>query len=290
VNWNIEWFGSTAEGPTNDAQQEQNVRTILQSIGADVYAVTEIVSEASVANVVSLMPGYAYVISNYGSHTNTSANPPSALAQAQKLAFIYKTSVLSNVSTMPLLSQGINSAADLTNPAYNYYASGRFPYMMSADVTLNCVTKPVKFVLVHAKANTSPTATSYDRRKRGADTLHYTLQQDFPNDNVIILGDFNDDLDVTITAGITPPVTSYSTFMNDGANYTPVTLPLSLAGKKSTVAYNDVIDHVMLSSEMAAYYLPATASILTDVTSLVSNYGSTTSDHYPIVTRYFFNL
>lgn len=288
VNWNIEWFGSTLESPTNDNQQEQNVRTILQSIGADVYALTEIVDEARLASVVSAMPGYAYVISNYGSHTNTTVNPPSALANAQKLAFIYKTSILSNVSATPLLSQGINSPADITNPAYNYYASGRFPYMLNADVTLNCVTTNVKFVLVHAKANTSPTATSYDRRKRGADTLHFTLQQNYPNDNIIILGDFNDDLDQTITAGINPPVTSYSTFINDPANFTPVTLPLSLAGKKSTVSYNDVIDHAMVSNEMAARYMPGSASILTDVTSLVSNYAGTTSDHYPVFHRYTF--
>lgn len=288
VNWNIEWFGSTANGPTNDPQQEQNVKTIFENLNADVYALTEIVSEERLAAVVNQMPGYAYVISNYGSHTNTSANPPSALATAQKMAFIYKTDVLSNVSTTALLSQGINSAADLTNPAYNYWASGRFPYMLSADVTLNCVTKPVRFVLVHGKANTSPTLQSYDRRKRGADTLHYTLQQNYANDNIIVLGDYNDDLDVTITAGINPPVTSYSIFTNDAANFTPVTLPLSLAGKKSTVSYNDVIDHVTISNELNADYLPGSANILTDVTSLVSNFGSTTSDHYPVFSRFRF--
>ena len=102
VNWNIEWFGSARMEPTNDNLQEQNVKTILQSLNADVYAVSEIVSEARLANVVSQMPGYGYVISNYGSHTNTTVNPPSALAEAQKLAFIYKTSVLSNISTTAL--------------------------------------------------------------------------------------------------------------------------------------------------------------------------------------------
>src|SRR5678815_4672893 len=90
-----------------------------------------------------------------------------------------------NVTTTALLSQGINSAADLTNPAYNYWASGRFPFMMDADVTLNCVTKNVKFILVHGKANTAPTITSYERRKRGADSLHYTLQLNYPTDNII---------------------------------------------------------------------------------------------------------
>lgn len=287
VNWNVEWFGSTLEGPANDDQQEQNVKTILQNTGADVYALAEVVSEERLASVVSQMPGYAYVISNYGSHTNTSVNPPSALAQAQKLAFVYRTSVLSNITTTPLLSQGINSAADISNPAYNYWASGRFPYMMSADVTLNCVTKNVKFILLHAKANTSPTATSYDRRKKGADTLYQLLNEQYSNDNIILLGDFNDDLDQSITAGFT--TTSWNIFVSDAANYSPLTLPLSLAGKKSTVSYNDVIDHVIVSNEMDAYYMDSTASILNDVTSLVNNYGSTTTDHYPVFTRYRFS-
>jgi hypothetical protein len=286
VNWNIQWFGSPLEAPSNDDLQQQNVKTILENIGADVYALTEIVNEERLASLVSQMPGYTYVISNYGSHTNTSINPPSSLGTAQKLAFIYKTDVLSNVTTMPLLTQGINNSTDISNPAYNYWASGRFPFMMSADVTLNCVTKNVKFILVHAKANTSPTATSYDRRKRGADSLHYLLNQQFPNDNVIILGDFNDDLDQSITAGFT--TTSWNTFVSDQANFSPLTLPLSLAGKKSTVSYNDIIDHVIVSNEMAGYYMDSTASILNDVTGLVTNYGSTTSDHYPVFTRYRF--
>jgi hypothetical protein len=153
---------------------------------------------------------------------------------------------------------------------------------------LNCITKNVKFILVHAKANTSPTATSYDRRKRGADTLRYTLQTNYATDNIVILGDFNDDLDVTITAGINPPVTSWTAFTTDVTNFSAVTLPLSLAGKKSTVSFNDVIDHVVISNDMQSYYMSATANILTDVTGLVSNYGSTTSDHYPVFTRYIF--
>jgi hypothetical protein len=286
VNWNIEWFGSTTFGPTNDAQQQANITTILQNIGADIYGLAEVVSEPRLVSVVSQMPGYAYVLSNYGSHTNTTANPPSALADAQKLAFVYKTSIFSNVSVAPLLSQGINSAADIANPAYNYFASGRFPFMMTADVTLNGVTKTIRFIMIHAKANTSPTATSYARRKAGSDTLHYTLNNLYPNDNIVLLGDFNDDLDQSITAGFT--TTSYSAFTTDNINFYSPTLPLSLAGKKSTISYNDVIDHVMLSNEMQCAYMPATANILTDVTSLVANYGTTTTDHYPVFTRYAF--
>lgn len=289
VNWNLEWFGSTTLGPTNDAQQQANVQTILQNIGADLYGLVEVVDETRLATVVSNMPGYSYVICDYGSHTNTNEPGPTPLSEAQKEAFVYKTSVFSNITTAPLITQGINTIADLSNPAYNYFASGRFPYMMTADVTLNGVTKTIRFVLVHAKANTSPTATSYARRKAGADTLHYTLNTLYPNDNIVILGDFNDDLDQTITDGINPPVTSYSAFVNDNTNFSEPTLALSLAGKKSTVSYNDMIDHVVLSNEMTGYYMNTTASVLDDVTSLVTNYGSTTTDHYPIFTRYAFD-
>ncbi len=288
VNWNIEWFGSTLEGPSNEAQQEQNVKTILNNTGADIYGFVEVVDEARLAALVSQMPGYSYKISNYGSHTNTAANPPGALAQAQKLAFVYKTGMFSNVTAEPLLSVGINSAADLTNPNYNYWASGRFPYMLSADVTLNCVTKHMKFILIHAKANTSPTNVSYERRKNGADALYNLLNQTYSSDNIIMLGDFNDDFDQSITAGFT--TTSWDAFTTDAANYQALTLPLSLAGKKSTVSFNDVIDHVVVSSELAPYYMTETANILNDVTSLVTNYGSTTSDHFPVFSRYRFEV
>ena len=289
VNWNIEWFGSPSLGPTNDNQQEQNVKTILQNLGADVYALQEVVSESRLANVVSQMPGYSYVLSDFGSRTNPNQTGASPLSEAQKLGMIYKTSLFpGGVTTQALLSAGINSAADITNPAYNWFSSGRFPYMVTGTTTLNGVTKTLRFVIVHAKANTSPTLTSYARRKAGNDSLRIFLNANYPTDNIIMLGDFNDDLDSTITAGITPKLSSYKSFTDDAANFFAPTLALSLAGKKSTVSYNDVIDHVMLSKEMECSYLPASANILTDVTSLVANYGSSTTDHYPVFTRYLF--
>jgi hypothetical protein len=283
VNWNIEWFGSTVNGPTNDQQQQQNVKTVLQNLGADIYGLVEVVDEARLANVVSQMPGYTYVIGNYGSHVNPPDVDGGPLSEAQKLAFVYKTSVFSNVSVRPLINN-----QDTQSVSYDNWSSGRYPLLMTADVTLNCVTKKINFILIHAKANTSPTKTSYARRLASANELHDTIQTYFANENVIVLGDFNDDLDKTITDGITPSTTSYVAFTSDNINFFSPTLSLSLAGKKSTVSHNDVIDHVMLSNEMEPYYMPSTATILSDVTSLVSNYGSSTTDHYPVFTRYKF--
>lgn len=253
VNWNLEWFGSTANGPTNKAQQEANVQTILQNIGADIYGLVEVVDEAALARVVGNMPGYSYIISDYGSHTNPYESNPGPLSAAQKEAFVYKTSMFSNITTAPLVTEGVNTPEDLNNPAFNWFASGRYPFMMKADVTLNGLPKTMRFVLLHGKADTDN--GSYIRRKNGSDTLKFTLNNLYPNDNIIVFGDINDDLDSTISEQINPRITSYIAFRADTVTtFTAPTLALSIAGKKSTVGYNDMIDHVIVSNEVIPYY------------------------------------
>jgi len=287
VNWNMEWFGSPTLGPTNNDLQEQNATTVLKTIGADIYGVVEIVDEARLQNVVNGLNAtfgagtYSYKIGNFGSRVNPPDPIGGPLAEAQKLAFIYKTALFSNITTRALINN-----QNVSSTSYNSWASGRYPFLMTADVTLNCVTKTMNFVLIHAKANTAPIATSYARRQAAANELHDTLTTYFSTDNVVVLGDLNDDLDQSITAGFT--TTSYSSFMNDAANFFSPTLALSLAGKKSTVSYNDIIDHVIISNELVDYYMPESATILTDVASLINKYGSTTTDHYPVFTRYAF--
>ena len=284
VNYNMEWFGNPTAGlgPTDKNQQEANMKVILGSIKADIFGLLEVVDISRLQNIVNGMPGYAMYVSDFGSYADNATDPD--YAGAQKLAFVYKTAVFSNVKISDLLRcTEVQNCAD-----YNYWSGGRFPYLLDADVTLNGVTKHITFVLIHAKANTSPTATAYARRKNGADDLKAALDAQFAGKNFVILGDFNDDLDETITAGITPPVISYSAFINDPADYYPLTLPLSLAGKKSTVSYNDMIDQVIVSKPMDTYYINGTAEVLSNVASLVSNYGSTTTDHYPVLTRYAF--
>lgn len=289
VNWNMEWFGSTTLGPADDNLQEQNAATVIDTIGADIYGLLEVVDEARLQQVVNSLNDkygagtYSSVVCNYGSHVNPPEPNGSLLGEVQKEAFIYKTALFSNVTTRPLIFN-----EDVSSPSYNYWSSGRYPFLMTADVTLNCVTRRINFVLIHAKANTAPTATAYARRQAAANELHDTLSTYFANENVIVLGDFNDDLDQTITAGLGFTTTSYSSFTNDIADFFFPTLALSLEGKKSTVTYNDIIDHVILNKDMEPYYLPGSATILTDVASLINKYGTTTSDHYPVFTRYIF--
>jgi len=282
VNWNIEWFGSPSQNPDNDSLQHANVTAIMQQLNADIFALAEVVDTARFKNMVSQLPGYSYTLSDFGSYADNVSDPD--YPGAQKLAFVYKTNVISSLRTYGVLRQGGSDSA------YYYWSSGRFPYLMEASAHLNGDSARIQFVLLHAKANTGSTSEkieSYYRRKNGARELKDSLDTQYPYSNILLLGDFNDALDKTITTELAPDTTtSYIDFVTDTAAYLPVTLPLSLAGQGSTVSYNTVIDNVIASNEMAQAYLPGSAMIYTRAAQLVSGYSSTTTDHYPVISRY----
>ncbi|HEV9035121.1 MAG TPA: choice-of-anchor J domain-containing protein [Puia sp.] len=297
IDWNLNWFGTPDPtlGPTDKALQKKNVGLILPALHADLYALEEVCDEQALDSIVATMPGYAVVVGEYGSFSNpTIPGGPDPLNTVQKLAFVYNTAKISAIRTDSLLTLGVTNPLDPFTTYYNDWASGRFPYMLTANVTLSdnkggTNTRIIRFIDVHAKANTSPVLTAYARRADGADALDSLLKAQYPNDLLVILGDFNDDLNTTITAGVNPPVTSWSAFtIDDSALYKFPTQPLSPAGQHSDVNFTSVIDNVILSDTMNTYYLPGSATVRSDVATVVTGYGTTTTDHYPVFTQYSF--
>lgn len=288
VNWNMEWFGSTAsgQGPTDVALQQANATTVLQGLAADVYVLEEVVDTVRLRNVTAdlstrLGTTYGYKIADFGSYGDNMEDPD--YAGDQKIAFIYRRDVV-----RPVLFQGLLRCTQAAAcPAWSAWASGRFPYLMAADVTLDGVTKRINFVGIHAKANaTATSANDYARRQTGADLLKNLLDTSYAGANTLVLGDYNDVLNGTIATGVTPAVSSYNSFVADSAHYVALTLPLAKAGAQSTVSYNTVIDNVIATKPMAAYYISGSAAVRTDLAAGIANYGTTTTDHYPIYTRY----
>jgi hypothetical protein len=256
----------------------------------------EVVNEHALDSIVATMPGYAYKINNYGSYSNPALHSPTDLKFIQKLAFVYKTSKFSNIHTDSLLTLGIANVADTSTGYYNAFASGRFPYMLSANVTLSdnnggFITQPMRFINLHAKANTNPVVTAYNRRVTGARAIDSLIKANYINEYVLVLGDINDDLNQTITTGITPPRSSYYPFTeDDAALYIFPTKSLSPAGQHSDVNFTgSVIDNVIATAATSKFYLPGSATVLSDVANLVSKYGTTTSDHYPVFTQFSFS-
>lgn len=287
VNWNVEWFGSTVagQGPTDVNLQQANVTAVLRNLAADVYVLQEVVDTLRLRNVTAALSTqsgiqYAYKTSDFGSRGDDANDPD--YPSTQKLTFIYRKDVV-----RPVKFEGLLRCTEAQNcPAFNAWSSGRFPFLMAADVTLDGVTRRVNFVDIHAKANaTASSANDYARRKAGAEQLKTYLDTTYPNSNTLVLGDFNDVLEGTIATGVTPAVSSYNAFVTD-PNYVGLTLPLARAGAQSTAGFNTVIDNVLATKAMASYYIPGSAAIRTDLAAGVANYATTTTNHYPVFTRF----
>lgn len=279
VNWNLLWFGSTAagQGPSNDELAQANIKRIMDSLDADVYAVQEIVDLNRFRNLVESLNGYGFVVSDYASNA-TDANS-SGYAAAQKLGFIYRRSLVSNVTARGLLRTSTAASAN--------WASGRFPFLVEADVNLNSNSKRIAFIVLHGKAGN--TSADHQRRKDGANELKDTLALNFANRPYMLLGDFNDDLDSTISEGITPALSSYATLVNDSTDadhVKSISLPQSIHGMNSVIGFSDVVDHAMTSDELFPDYIAGSNRLITDVQQWISGYATSTSDHFPLLSRF----
>ena len=264
-NWNIEWFGDAANGPTNETLQQSNVRDVIASADVDIWGLEEVVTAAAWNSLKAGLPGYAGVLSSDANVVSGSAYYTST---EQKVAVLYKTSVASLVS------------AKLVCTASDYAFAGRPPLEVTLNVTLNGTTQPLVLIVLHNKAFND--VTSWQRRKDASTCLKSYLDTTYPTQRVMVVGDWNDDVDTSITAGEPTP---FANLLADPARYTFPTKALSDAGIASTVSYSDFIDHQLASNEQMADYVSASAHVVR-ADQYVTSYGTTTTDHYPVVSSY----
>ncbi len=279
VSWNLEFFGAPyASGPADKDLQEANAKKIMRYFDADIYGLVEIVDTTHLRKLRdSLGTNWEYIICPYSTSGNIGTN---GWRQAQKLAFLYKKDIFSNISTRGMM---LNSPTAVFN-----WANGRLPFLMKADAAVQGVTKTVYFILIHGKAGS--TSEDYNRRLAGAEELKDTLDAHFSTANTMIIGDFNDALHTTISSGSGPESSFYPIVVDstDSDHYKSITLPLGVAGQSSMINYPNVIDNHVISNEVTPYYVLNSAKIRTDVTVVVPNYvtAHNTSDHYPVFSQY----
>ena len=280
VSWNLEFFGAPfASGPADKDLQETNVKNIMSWLNADLFGLLEVVDTMRLRRVVDFLGNteFGFTIAPYCSGNSTGTG--NGWLNGQKQAFIYRKSVFSNVTTRGLMR---NSATANTN-----WASGRFPYLLSATATINGTSKNVNFILLHGKAGSG--LDDFQKRAGGCAELKDTLDTYFSSTLNFIIGDYNDALHTSIYPGSS--VSSYTSLISDSTDadsYKSVTLPLGVAGQSSMINFPNVIDNHVVSNEVTPLYIPGTAQVKTDVTVVVPNYvtAHNTSDHYPVMSRY----
>jgi len=148
ISWNLEFFGAPYNsGPPDKNLQEINVKKLMRYFNADLYGLLEIVDTMRLRRLVDSLGNteFGYVIAPYCSNNTTGTG--ASWTSGQKQAYIYRKSIFSNVSTRGIMR---NSSA-----AYTNWASGRFPFLLSATVTIDGISKNLNFILLHGKSGSN---------------------------------------------------------------------------------------------------------------------------------------
>ncbi len=259
VTWNIEWFGSTENGPSDLDIQMNNVLKVIRTIDADLYALQEIASLQSFEALVDSLDEFSGFWAGY--------------SQTQNTAYLFRTAVIDSVNSGQL-STGQNS----------FDWAGRLPLFFTFDATVNDITRRIYSYNIHAKAFGDQ--ESYERRVNASSQLKSFLDQFRTGDNVIFLGDYNDMLTESSFGGAPSP---YDNFVQD-ENYYTITKSLEEAGAFSFLVgqFQSMIDHITVSHDLIEDHIEG-AQRVDNVQSYVANYTSTTSDHAPVWTRFDFS-
>ena len=285
--YNLSFFGATAPGsttPKNVGTQINNVAAVFQRLNLDIIGVEEVSSDSAVGALVSKLPGYSSVLSNLWSY---SFDPPDPGFPPQKIGFIYNTATAQLVEQRVMLVGLFDSLRNnlATLPGYpdsisHFWSSGRLPFMATFDVTVGGRTKRIRVIDIHAKSASD--VNSYNRRVYDVRVLKDSLDAYYKEDNIILVGDYNDRVYGSIYAGGLSP---YRIFVTDTLNYAALTYPLDSAGRVSFISGTGLIDHIIISNELKKNYIPGSTDI-EDARTYISGYNATSaSDHLPVLTR-----
>lgn len=259
--WNIEWFGSTSNGPSNRDLQRSHAITMIETETPDLIAVQEISDVNYFHDFVDMLDDYRGFLTNF--------------SQTQKTGYIYRVGVIDSVDSR-LISDGQSS----------YDWAGRLPYKFVFDAIIQEDTTRFYSYNLHAKAIGNE--SSWIRRNNASGQLESYLETNRTEDEyVIILGDFNDF--VIGSTWTSAPESPYKNFVDNG-NFDVLSYTLQEKGGYSfaSFSFRSLLDHFIVSSNMSDAFI--SESIRTFVPSYIGNFLSDASDHYPVYARYDISL
>ena len=251
VSWNIEWF------PKNGQVTADSVRTIIQALAADIYALQEIDDTTLLKQVVSTIPGYAshFKFSHYGG-----------------LAYVY------NINTVQ-----VNKIYEIYTSQPFWNAFPRSPQILE----LNFKNEDYVIINNHLKCCGDGTLNANNpndeemRRLTAVTLLKQYIDSLFIDERVIIVGDLNDILtDPT-------PNNVFNSFLND-LDYLFVDFPIALGSSSnfSFPTWPSHLDHILISNELFTDFSKTNSLIscikIDDYMSSWNVYDYNISDHRPI--------
>lgn len=262
-SWNVEWFGAPDRGPADEALQLHNTATVLRALDLDLVGLVEIVSEQSFDALVAALPGYRGLLVTAPAVQGGRA---SYGTDEQKVALLLRDRFRVTGARVVLAEESWSFA-------------GRPPMEVSLAFTERGRNRTLTVVVAHFKA--MATEDGYTRRLRAAAALERWLSTEHPRDWVLVVGDFNDDLDRSTWSGHPSP---FAALLLD-PDYRFTTQALTETDTSTTVNFRSTIDHHLATASLGRRFVEGSARVMRP-DAWVDQYAQTTSDHYPVTTRY----
>lgn len=270
ATWNVEWFGDAGNGPADEEVQLRRIRDVVNGAELELWAVQEVVDADRFADLVDATPGFAGLLANAPEVTNGPAFYNDFGGNEQKVGIIYRSDAVEVLGARIILTE------------LDFEFAGRPPLEVRVRVGAGDTTVEGVVVVLHAKASTD--LESYRRRADAAAGLQAYLDATWADAPVWVLGDFNDDVDRSIREGQPSPYAD----LVAAPDWTFTTGVLSTLGARSTVNFGDMIDHHLVSDEVRDGYVEGSARVLR-LDQYIDRYGTTVSDHFPVLARYTLN-
>ena len=249
MTWNLENFAKNGDVTVDRVAQ------ILDSLDVDIIALQEIENVAKFNQLDQQLTDWQGYVS-------------SGAAYDINLAFLYRNEL------NPEIYQILTS---------EWYALPRSPLVMEVQVDNK------DFIIINNHFKAGGDADDLARRREGSEILHQYIISHYDAENVIALGDLNDQLTDSNQMNVFLP------FLNDTDNFLFADYSLEVAGVENYSYPNwpSHLDHILISNELFDEFTQENSDIQTlHVDNFFINfdqYEENVSDHLPVGIKLFLN-
>lgn len=239
VTWNIEFF------PKEGTTTINKVADIVESIDADVIALQEIADENAFNQLDNMLTGWEgrFYDVRYG----------------QDIAFLFKSSEITSIGSLSEIY------------STDSYAFPREPVLVTVTHSSGL---EVTFINIHLKCCGATGSEEANRREAASIKLEEYIDTNLATSNVVILGDWNDD----INDG------PFDNFITNNENYSFADMSIALGSSDFysypfSSQYLSHLDHLLITNELSDNLI-GVETLRVDLE--FSNYDAQVSDHRPV--------
>lgn len=240
VTWNIENF------PLNGSTTINTVIDIIENMDADVIALQEMDEISAFNTLVNSLDGWEGQIED--------------VRGGIELAYLYKTSEINSFSTLSTIYNDDRSA---------------FPRQPVLTTITHVSGLEVTLINIHLKCCGVTGSEDANRREAASERLEDYIDNNLATDNVVVLGDYNDD----ISDG------PFDNFLDNSENYLFADFEIGEGDSDnwSYPSWPSHLDHILITNELFDN-LVKTETLKLD--QEVSSYLTQVSDHRPVAATF----